>query len=448
MAELSIDTSIYAPKPRANPLEMIGNIAAAKSAIVGANKAQFELTGQQLLAKAMQQAFDPATGTFDPVKLGKILADPAYLAATLAGADAMLNATGKMLGNTGQAITNQEAMRGFKEKQFKSVGDAFKGLASSATPPTEDDVQRMLNNLWDQKLIDTQSYRDWSSKIPSDPAEVRKFALDIASATSDMTVRTPLTPGPSGAARTGTGRAALEEDGAPAAAPVKGGGPSVPAAGVTEGIPPVVEDAGKKAGSAILAGQAESGQILANLRRMEQTSDNFTAGPGANEWYNAVSALNTFLPADAQIDPSKVADKQEFDKLMAQLSIRIQANMGSTDSQLSAAVAASPHAELSNAGIKKILHMMMGDSHAGVIMAKAYKDAGTPVDANGWLANEWLPNFDPRIYQLQFMDAGERASLTAYMKKHPDQAQEFSNKIAIALDNGWVTKQELTGSPK
>lgn len=166
----------------------------------------------------------------------------------------------------------------------------------------------------------------------------------------------------------------------------------------------------------------------------------FTPGPGSDWTKVAKSFANRFTPETLkglgiQFDPNEIASQESFNKIANQIA---QAQGAQSDMHLRIAGGANPNSEMSKMTIQEVLGRLQGNQDA--ILAKNaawqdYKDQNG-AESYGRFSADFNKNFDPRIFQANYLSAADRQKMITGMK--PAERKEFMSKLRYAVQQGWV----------
>ncbi len=180
---------------------------------------------------------------------------------------------------------------------------------------------------------------------------------------------------------------------------------------------------------------ADTRGILDNLDSLMEKGD-FNTGPGAETWKKATSGLQRIFG----IQSDGNASQEEFSKLSGQLSQRLYKAIGGTgtDDKLESAVMTSPNTALSTLGNKRIIALLRGGVDALATKNnewQKYKEANGPESYSKFSAT-FNKDFDPRWFQIPYMDDKSKADLKKSMTK--EQYQKFKTGFQQAGERGWL----------
>ena len=239
-------------------------------------------------------------------------------------------------------------------------------------------------------------------------------------------------------------------------APAASGAPQVAPLGTTigagprpVGLPPGQASAaegiaGASAGQANnLTQLADSSPIRkAQLENLEGDIGNFTAGPGA-DWTKVAKAWanRNILPSGMQFDPSSIASQEAFTKQAEQLAQQQFATIGGTgtDAKIGSAFKSNPNETLSAMGNKGIINLLKGNEDAIQAKNSAWQKwlaAGNPPQSYAQFAAQFNQNFDPRMFQSQYMNKNDFVQMTKSMS--PAELRDFSVKLKNSQGMGMV----------
>lgn len=165
------------------------------------------------------------------------------------------------------------------------------------------------------------------------------------------------------------------------------------------------------------------------LGNLEGDLKQFTTGPGA-DWQNVSKAWvnrNIPLPPGMQFDPKSIASQETFNKQAEQLAQQQFAAIGGTgtDAKFGSAFKANPSDALSQLGNKGIIRLLKGNEDAIQAKNAAWQDwlaKGNSPATYPAFARQFNQNFDPRVYQSQYMSKDDFHKMTSAMS-----AQEFAD---------------------
>lgn len=181
--------------------------------------------------------------------------------------------------------------------------------------------------------------------------------------------------------------------------------------------------------------KANYGNMLADLSKLD------TMGPGTQR----ETAINAFLQKltghGITMTREQVAGSESFTKLANMIAAQQLGALGPTDARQSLAMGANPHLDLSKLGNQQIIHMLQGNEDAINAKAQAWQKwlaiPGHTAASYGQFTNDFNHNFDPRVFQQQYMSPKEVADLRMSMKG-PGEAAKFRHDYQFALDQGWI----------
>lgn len=153
-------------------------------------------------------------------------------------------------------------------------------------------------------------------------------------------------------------------------------------------------------------------QVRNVLQNIIKLSDSVTTGP-KSERVNKLKAMvgNVIPGASGWQDDSSAY--QEMTKYMEQLALRSWASAGGsgTNSQLDAQVRANPNNEYNSKAVKDLAKWVLAGEEAKLAKTKTMmnwlKQPGNSVNNAEQFELEWAQAMDPRVFQLQGMDADE-----------------------------------------
>ena len=243
--------------------------------------------------------------------------------------------------------------------------------------------------------------------------------------------------GTAGGGQPGTG-------GAPGA-PGSSGAPGTVAAGPPLGAEAAANVTGAGSANQGMALQSRADQVpqtKALLGNLEASLDNFTSGPGADWKKVAASAVNANSPFGDIFDPKKIASQEEFGKQAMQLAQQQFQALGGTgtDAKLDSTLHTSPSEFMSKLGNKNIIHLLKGNEDAIQAKNAAWQQwtqqPGHGADTYGQFSQQFNQNFDPRVFQAQYMNKADKQDMLKGMTS--SEVDAFKSKVRYALDQGWV----------
>ena len=176
------------------------------------------------------------------------------------------------------------------------------------------------------------------------------------------------------------------------------------------------------------------------LGNLEGDLKQFTTGQGA-DWQNVAKnwANRNVLPSGMQFDPKSIASQEEFNKQAEQLAQQQFAAIGGTgtDAKFGSAFKANPHEVLSQLGNKGIIRLLKGNEDAIQAKNAAWQDwvaKGNSPASYPKVAAEFNKNFDPRVYQSQYMSKDDFHKMVGAMSG-PEYAA-FKAKMDAAKTAG------------
>ncbi len=165
-------------------------------------------------------------------------------------------------------------------------------------------------------------------------------------------------------------------------------------------------------------------------------SGGFTTGPGTE----LVKNFKAGAAAAFGLKSDEIASFDTFNKLGTQLAQQQFATLGGTgtDAKLDSAMHTSPSTALSNQSNAEILALLKGNEDAISIKNQEwqkYKEQHGPGSYNKF-ATEFNKEFDPRYFQIPYLDAKSVEKIKKNMSKK--EYKEFYKGFEKAEDKGWV----------
>ncbi len=401
-----------------NPLQMIPLLIQLQQN----KRAQEVFNAQRAVGQAAIGGINPVTGEYDPNKtISGIAANPSAALAAPGGISDALAAKNQ---NTVTA-TN---VLGLGLKNNEALATIVAPYANK--PLTDTDVANLKAKLAAAGVsANTVNAADIGGAIKA--ANAAKLAAAQSMGAGAAATPVPVAPAASGAAQV---------------APL---GTTIGAGPRPVGLPPGQAEAatgiaGASANQANnLTGLADSSPIRkAQLENLEGDISNFTAGPGA-DWTKVAKAWanRNILPSGMQFDPSSIASQEAFTKQAEQLAQQQFATIGGTgtDAKFGSAFKSNPNETLSAMGNKGIINLLKGNEDA--IQAKngawqKWLAAGNPPQSYAQFAAAFNQNFDPRMFQSQYMNKNDFVQMTKSMSQA--ELRDFSVKLKNSQGMGMV----------
>lgn len=219
-----------------------------------------------------------------------------------------------------------------------------------------------------------------------------------------------------------------------------GGGPAF------AGNPPGYESAANTSstyqagqGNALSARADRTQDNKAILGNLESELGNFTSGPGTESIAHLTKLVNANIPG-VSINVKGLAAREQFNKLAGMLAqSQFQALGGTgTDAKLDATTLTSPNSDLSKMGNKGIIAMLKGNEDAIKAKNMAWQSYAQQHGPGSYasFANEFNRNYDPRAFQLQYLDPKEAQTMLSGM--NANEKKDFNRVMNIGVKNGWV----------
>lgn len=185
-------------------------------------------------------------------------------------------------------------------------------------------------------------------------------------------------------------------------------------------------------------------QQKAILGNLEAALRNFTSGPGA-DWRKVAGALaNTPLQAAgfAGFNAKSIASQEEFTKQATNLAQSQFATLGGTgtDAKLESTMHTSPNEALSKQGNQNIINLLKGNADAIAVKnqewQKFQQQSGNGPGDYGKFSTQFNKEYDPRVFQSQYMAPSDRASMLKGMTK--GEQKQFRQSYNLAVEKGWI----------
>jgi hypothetical protein len=179
------------------------------------------------------------------------------------------------------------------------------------------------------------------------------------------------------------------------------------------------------------------------LGNLETDIQSFTSGPGA-DWTKVAKAWanRNVLPTALQFDPTSIASQEQFTKQAEQLAQQQFAAIGGTgtDAKFGSAFKSNPNDTLSQMGNTGIIRLLKGNEDAIQATNKAWQDwqtAGNSPAIYPQFARQFNSNFDPRVFQSQYMSQPDFQKMVKTMS--PTERSDFVAKLKAARSAGYAT---------
>jgi len=160
-------------------------------------------------------------------------------------------------------------------------------------------------------------------------------------------------------------------------------------------------------------------QQSALLGNMLADSASFVPGKDATSVQAFQSRLQYWAPGLAKafgIEPSSLANKESFDKIAAQIA---NAQGAQSDKRLEVIEAATPHSEMTPAGIDKIIRQLQGNADYLQYRAKLAANYPRQYDYQGFQKD--VQQLDPRVFQLARMTKPQRDEYRSQLDPETDK---------------------------
>lgn len=233
------------------------------------------------------------------------------------------------------------------------------------------------------------------------------------------------------------------------AAPAAAAAPGTPAGALPTGLAPGTE----AAADVTARSNAEQGValnrradtvpemkgLLGNMESLVKAGD-FRPGPGAEQWREIKAGANRVLGAPL-FDSKSIASQEEFGKLAVQVAQAQFKALGGTgtDSKLDSASHTSPNSMLSGYGNERIIHLLKGNEDAIAVKNRewqAWQDAGHGPETYAKFTGQFNKQYDPRVFQSQYMEPEQRQEMLKGMNKNEQTA--FRKAYNTAVQKQWI----------
>lgn len=491
---MPVDTSIYANQANPiNPLATFGSIANTANALNQNRLFQQTFAARKAIGQAYQKAIDPTTGQLDTNKLlGSVAADPN--AGFMAG-----DVAAQALARQQAELGIQKDQLDLANKHLANMNNRIGSLLSNPNV-TSKDVISSVGDAIAEGAITPQIAAQELSSMPSDPGQLKGWltehlvrnldsqqkvqalygqiqpvdsggqinilaASPITGARSLGTVQKTMSPGeaatpiqtfnpetnqPSLISKQQFANQTVTRAPLPPATPNPANGEtsggSIPNAG---GIPAGPTLGAQAAADVTAKESAEQGidlqkaadsvpQKKAILGNLDAALQNFTAGAGA-DWSLIAKKFANATPI-GNFDPKTIASQEEFNKqatMLAQQQFQTLGGTG-TDMKLGSTMHTSPNELLSNLGNHEIIALLKGNEDAIRVKNDAWQQwqQNHGSQSYGQFQTQFNKEYDPRVFQAQYLDAGGKQDLLKGMTK--SEQTSFRSAYNAAVENGWI----------
>lgn len=490
MAFSGFDTNALQPTPlrTSNPLEMAGQAAQIKNALLANQVQQAEFDAQKAQGAAYAHHYNALTGKYDmPAVQAEMGASEAGQLGLPDAITRVRSQQSQQIGNDAQQLQLSQRRAGMiagiaapylqkpdltKTDLAPAYGTAIAhGLMSleqanqsyASLPAGGDALKQQVRGLMDSSIGPEHSYQDaygttqlvddggvlrWQNvSSPASGQGGRDVGAPIAKQTSPDFNSSPMdVVNPDGShsyvrrdqiVGTGGGRPTVPSEamGSGRYPSQQAGNPgyqAAPAAGQTEAIAATAK-AGAEGANALMQASANRNDRMAMLGNMASDLEGFNSGPGYENLRKAEQLFNVVSPI--QINSSGIESAQSFNKWAQNLAnAQSQALGAGTDSKLAAAVHASPNSSLQSGTNRLMIHQLQGNEDAINAKAQAWKSSGLqPAQFQQW-NQQFSQSFDPRAFQMIRMSPAERTTYIDGLKKSGqfDELKKNYNAMAAA----------------
>lgn len=236
--------------------------------------------------------------------------------------------------------------------------------------------------------------------------------------------------------------------------------PTGPAASLRPGYEEAqktIAASGAQAATNITNAAAAANRNKALLGNLEDDLTKFTSGRGADWSRLAKNFINRNIPVPdswkkegAILDEKSLASQEQFAKTAQMIAQSQFATLGGTgtDAKLDSAVSTSPNELLSQYGNKGIIRMLKGNEDAMIAQNKAWqkwkKDPKHGPDTYDEFQADFQQNFDPRVFQFQYLTPKERTDYIANMEPEIDKPK-FLHNLTNARMEKWIRFDQVQG---
>lgn len=465
MAEIGgVDTSMYTPQARPDPFQRLGTAVGTLNALEQNRLIRTQVDLQQLSLATQQigtiRGFvSTRLGQKGPITKDQIAKDGQKLVA-MGLADAKQVAV--MLSDLPDVVTGPDGevddtpLRNFLQEQNFALLDAQQKLDATMQQLEIDQgpyiTRGRVNRLTGDFTPDTQFEKGLTPGELNAPTEVigpdgsrvvvpRSKVLESGGANlrppgiTDVSENKPLLP-----QETATGEVAGDVESDDASGPMR----TSFAPGEKERLDAMAED-----DMALRAAAKNVKSLKATLSNMDKSLKNFDAGALAEPWNEFKSAWNDIMPDWAEFDPTVIRDQEEFRKQAINVATTMFAAIGGTgtDAKLAASMASNPNEALSNMSNEQIIALLKGQLDTIDVKNREWlkylKGEGAFGDGQkhtvGDFADfeaEFNAVYDPRVFQLRYLDRAERKEYIDAMDD--EDRMELRDAKDFAEEHGWV----------
>lgn len=176
------------------------------------------------------------------------------------------------------------------------------------------------------------------------------------------------------------------------------------------------------------------------LGNIESYLKDIKTGPGTEFRTFAKAFANRNIPF-ANFDPEDIATQEKFAKATFQVAQEQFKALGGTgtDTKYGSAISTSPSQMLSNLGNLGIVHLLKGNADAIAKLHEGWQnlvDQGVSPRDYGKYVREFNKDYDPRVFQFQYLDPKDRRKMLEGMNK--DEKAKFYDKFDLAVEREWV----------
>jgi len=459
---MPVDTSMYAPHPQQNPLEMLSGMAGVAQQLQGAQRLGLEnvdlqrtMAAHQAVGQAAQAATDPTSGEVDPAK---------FMAGVAGNPDAAYGAVDAQQ----QALAMRNAQLAQAHEQYSVLNGSISALLAKPGVSSKD-VTNQVGTLVASGVLTPKVAASELASMPTDPAQLTPWLRQHLARGLDAQGQIAAIIGNPQAVDTGPNVSFVRAPSmgqlpGPIAKGLSPEAAASPVAGPTENGAPTTVPLGQRAGMGIVktgitpaegaaqgtmgAGVAQDALAFENaartapdmsaaLKNMTGDLSQLATGPGSHNRNAFVAAVNSFL--GTHYDAEKVATQEGFDKLAAQVSARQRQMLGmsNTDAQTNIMAGASPGSQLSKLGNANQIAIIKGNNDALAAENRAweaYKASGKGAETFHQFTTVFNKHVDPLVFQMQYMTDAQKKSLVGAMSQA--EKDRLAQSLAFARHNG------------
>lgn len=249
-------------------------------------------------------------------------------------------------------------------------------------------------------------------------------------------------------------------------APAAGAQPQsdVPAGGMQTGLSPASQAAQTAAASTQATQSTTAAQSLHNaaadapmrvnlLNTARDALSGITTGPGT-DWRNTLASAINSTPAVGQAlsamgvtDPSKIANFDEYKKILTNYASSVSGSLGTgTDARLNAAVTGNANPGISNLANEDILVKTLAAEKMRAAQDYAFQNSGLTGDKFNQWQSQWNKNVDPNAFAFAEMNPTQQQSFIQRQTKAGTLPQ-FKSSLGSLVRSGVISLPQAQAAP-